>query len=333
MKTVVYSSPFVPPEWIAAHGCQPFRLLPCQPSQGMDRVREGLCPFAQGFVRQLAEGPPSQAAIFTSTCDQMRRAPETLPANPDQPVFLMNVPATWQRPASAGLYMQELARLGRFLERLGGSAPSSERLAQVMRDYEQARARLQAGQASMSARSFVEQLFALCQHPAEAVADFGQELPTDRPCSRTRPATPLALIGGPLMRESLPILDKIESAGGRVVLDATETGERSLPGLFDRQQLDQAPLQALAGAYFGAIADAFRRPDSLLYSWLADRLAPRGARGIIFVRQVWCDLWHAQLGRVREWSSLPVLDLDLGGGQSAWASLAIRVESFLEILR
>ena len=33
----------------------------------------------------------------------------------------------------------------------------------------------------------------------------------------------------------------------------------------------------------------------------------------ILLRQVWCDLWHAEVKRLRDWLDLPLLDLDLNG--------------------
>ena len=60
------------------------------------------------------------------------------------------------------------------------------------------------------------------------------------------------------------------------------------------------------------IPDAFRRPDSGLFDWLGRELAARQVRGIIFRRYVWCDLWHAELQRLKKWSPVPVLEIDAG---------------------
>jgi benzoyl-CoA reductase/2-hydroxyglutaryl-CoA dehydratase subunit BcrC/BadD/HgdB len=89
----------------------------------------------------------------------------------------------------------------------------------------------------------------------------------------------------------------------------------------------------LAAAYFGAIPDAFRRPDDLLYEYLRSELASRAVRGIVFVRQAWCDLWHAQAARMRAAFALPLLDLDVSCPDSASVSLSNRIQSFLEVLR
>ena len=112
-RSVVYSSPFVPPEWIAAHGWTPSRRDAGRRTRG----RGGLS--VRRRLRRLA-GPDIRALVFATTCDPMRRAAE-IGLDGQIPRFLFHVPATWQTPAAHGLYRAELKRLGRFLERLGGT--------------------------------------------------------------------------------------------------------------------------------------------------------------------------------------------------------------------
>jgi hypothetical protein len=249
----------------------------------------------------------------------------------------MNVPATWQSPAARKMYVSELLRLGRFLQSLGGTCPDNSALAAVSLDYEQARRRLLDAAATLGARQFQESLRQLHQLPPADVSTWspaavGQanEKAMTPDCARR---VPLAVLGGPLPDKSLKLLDLIEQAGGQVVLDATETGRRGLPARPDLARLADDPLAELAAMYFGGIGDAFRRPDSLLYEWLGRQIALCRPRGIILIHQVWCDLWHAQLGRLREWSTLPVLQIVDGGDDSARASASTRIESFMEILR
>ena len=85
----------------------------------------------------------------------------------------------------------------------------------------------------------------------------------------------LAILGGPLLETDCGFFDLIERAGGRVVLDATEGGQRTLPRPFDPARVAAEPLQELADAYFDGIPDAFRRPDTRLYEWLGRELAAR----------------------------------------------------------
>jgi benzoyl-CoA reductase/2-hydroxyglutaryl-CoA dehydratase subunit BcrC/BadD/HgdB len=142
----------------------------------------------------------------------------------------------------------------------------------------------------------------------------------------------LAVVGGPMTARDLCVLDMLEQGGGRIVLNASESGQRCLPASWGNRGPD-SPLATLAAAYFGAIPDAFRRPDDLLYEYLRRELAARQVRGIVFVRQAWCDLWHAQASRMRSAFALPLLDLDVSCPDSASVSLSNRIQSFLEVLR
>jgi benzoyl-CoA reductase/2-hydroxyglutaryl-CoA dehydratase subunit BcrC/BadD/HgdB len=114
------------------------------------------------------------------------------------------------------------------------------------------------------------------------------------------------------------------------MMDGSGSGERTWPAKFDRRRLREKPLLTLAEAYFGAISDAFRRPNSELYRWLEIELSKRGVKGIIYRRHVWCDTWNAELGRLRDWTELPVLDLEV---ESSGLRNETRIQAFLEALR
>ncbi len=136
------------------------------------------------------------------------------------------------------------------------------------------------------------------------------------------------------MRQDLDLFNIIEQSGGRIVLDATETGERGMCGPFDRRRLCDEPLMELADAYFGGIRDASRRPNSELYKWLQRELASRKVQGIIFRRYLWCDIWHAEFRRLKDWTDLPVLDIDTAGdNETDKYRTANRIRAFLEMLQ
>jgi benzoyl-CoA reductase/2-hydroxyglutaryl-CoA dehydratase subunit BcrC/BadD/HgdB len=357
VKTVIYSSPFVPAEWLAAHGVRPQRIRP-DPAAALPSTSPlaGVCPYARAFIGDVLARSGADAAVLATTCDQMRRTAEWLAASGGPPVFLLNVPATWQTPAAARLYRDELQRLGRFLAELGGKAPSQEFLAETIAAYDTRRQQLRGALGSLSARQASDAIahYDLGEEhvggcgtaglPSRGVApqtfrhgrrgDRATLLETLRGGSPDPPrGTPVAHVGGPLMKGDERVFDIIERFGGRVVLDGTESGPRTLPAPVDRRRLRDDPLLELMDAYFGAIPDAFRRPDTALYQWLGRELAAGGARGIIVWRYVWCDMWAASAARLREMTALPVLDLDVSGDESGLARTAGRIQAFMEVLR
>jgi benzoyl-CoA reductase/2-hydroxyglutaryl-CoA dehydratase subunit BcrC/BadD/HgdB len=323
MKTALYSCPFVPSEWIAAHGWRPRRVAPSRPDLGAPAV--GVCPYAWAFSEAACRDTEADAAIFTTTCDQMRRLSEQAAQTADIPVFLMHVPATWQTAGAQAYYRDELRRLGRFLVESGGRAPRDGDLAGAMRDYDDRRRELRDVGGRVSGRRF-----------AEAIARFHREGVVDVDASETatdQTGVPLALIGSPLLAEHFKLFDLIEEAGGRVVLNATTNGERTLPKPFDRRAMRDDPLGALVDAYFGGIPDAFRRPNSQLYAWLERELAAREVRGIVFWQYLWCDTWRAEAQRMKEWAGLPFVALDSGDSPEVDGRVDSRVRALLETLQ
>jgi hypothetical protein len=368
---VCYTSPWIPAEWIKAHGLEPRGIWLAQ-NLWLDSLplSAGVCAFAEaavGFARAQADA----AVIFTTTCDQLRRGFDALGVAGRSRAFLFNIPATWQTPAAGRIYRSEVERLGQFLQDLGGRVPSPQRLEREMMQYGQARNRLLAAAPACTSRDF-----------AEAVARFHWDgsihLPV-RPATPPADGVPLAIVGGPLSAPQWNLLEVIEAMGGRVVLNATETGERSLgpafgcrdsslePGRADLSTLRRAatedepvdpdggqrvpttsvnprraqngfadtgdPLSLLVRGCFENIVDVFQKPNTRLYSWLKDRLTLRQVRGIVLWQFTGCDLWRAEAQTLREMFGLPVLVLEADEVQSCSPRDVNRIQAFVETLK
>ncbi|MGA2656187.1 MAG: 2-hydroxyacyl-CoA dehydratase family protein [Verrucomicrobiota bacterium] len=332
-KLVFYTSPWVPAEWIRAHGLEPRGVWFAEDfALESAPLAEGVCAFAQGVVR-LAERQSQSAVVFTTHCDQLRRGFDAAIAQAPARLFLFNLPATWQTGVAERLFCGELERLGRFLVRLGGQPPSAENLRAVLDHYASGRRRLLQAVGSCPGRQY-----------AEAVARFHWDGSVWLPEKGTgvSGAIALALVGGPLPRAQWRLLETLEGAGGRVVLDATEAGERSLwdtppPGgkrEGTASACDSEPaLRDLAQMYLANCVDVFQRPNTRLYDWLRQRLEARGARGLVLWAHVGCDLWRAEAQSLREAFGLPLLVLDAGDAAGAWPRITSRIEAFLEALR
>jgi len=327
MKTIIYTCPYVPAEWITSHGMTPSRIIPDKADMTGPLSRaEGVCPFVQAFANKVMTDEHTDCVVITTVCDQMRRVYDFLVRRCDVPLFLMNVPNTWQNVNVQKLYIDELKRLGRFLIGLGGKSPSDDALAKIMLEYDTARNSILAAAGYLPARQYAEKIeaFAL-DGPRVALNNRISELQIE--------GVPLAIIGGPLMKQDFEIFDIVERAGGRIVLNATETGERGLCAPFNRRSLNEEPLLELASVYFCTIQDASRRPNSELYQWLKSRLEDREVRGIIFHHNLWCDMWHAEFQRLKDWTSIPVLDIDtVGDNETTNQRTTNRIRAFLETL-
>lgn len=336
---VFVTSPWIPLEWIAAHGLEPRGAWFGQASQ-LSAVPEGVCAFAQRMAN-LADAHPDAAVVFTTACDQMRRSADEVRARTNARAFLFNLPATWQTPPARRLYHGELERLGRFLETLGGRSPTDADLESVIAACESRRASVRKMLVGGSARQV-----------AEALADYlgGSEPGTSRSggsaerrhfqphdsaalcLDAATPRVPLALVGGPLLPSQWTLFDTIESAGGSVVLNATEPSERTLlPPL--RQSSARSSFEKLADHYFDHAVDVFHRPNSRLYDWLRPRLRDRRVRGIVLWVHIGCDLWRAEAASLREAFGLPVLALDAHEVHAGGLRDASRLAAFIESLQ
>jgi len=291
IRKIVYTCPYVPCEWIAAHGLEPDETL---------GRTEGLCAFAKAWANEVLSLEDCSGAIFTTACDQMRRAYDVTRPGAGCETFLMNVPSTWQSDESRKYYIGELDRLGRWLCALGGRSPSNELLAETMTRYDEKRRSRHALRQSHTGGDGIS----------------------------------LAIVGGPMLQGDLDIFEVIERAGGHVVLDATETGQLGMCDTFDKSRLAADATDELARAYFEYIPAVWKRPNDGLFEWLKAHCAGRGVKGIVFHRFVWCDLWHGELYRIRESLGLPVLDLDVSGDRH-WISerTVNRIQAFLETLQ
>ncbi len=319
---IFLTSPWIPAEWIRAHGLQPRGIWATGNFlRGDWPLAAGVCALAEAAVR-FAEARTDSTVIFSTGCDQMRRGFDTALFRGKRGAFLFNLPATCQTPTAGHMFRAELERLGQFLLAIGGRAPSPEMLRQEMVQSSRARKGLLEAAAGSSARGF-----------AEAVARFHWDgayspLPPAAPGKHI----PIALVGGPFLGAHWKWLEELESAGARVALNATEMGERSLSPAFEFAAGANDPFDALVRGYCDNITDVFQRPNTRLYSWLKPRLASRHARGIVLWHFTGCDLWRAEAQTLRETFGLPVLLLEAAVEPGAAPRELNRLQAFVETL-
>jgi benzoyl-CoA reductase/2-hydroxyglutaryl-CoA dehydratase subunit BcrC/BadD/HgdB len=317
---VLLASPWIPPEWVRAHQLEAGAIW-CEDgfARSATPLAAGVCLFAERVVR-YAEARPECAVVFATSCDQLRRGFDAATEGGPGHSFLFNLPAT-QTATAKRIYRAELERLGHFLASLGGSGPTPAALRREMRQAAEARRGLQAAAPASAARPF-----------AQAVEQFQRDGSISLPALATAGnEAPLALVGGPFCPPHWPLLEVIERAGGRVVLNATETGERSLA--MEYNQEEDEPFEALVNGCFQGIVDAFQRPNTRLYAWLKRRFLARAVRGVVLWHFTGCDLWRAEAETLREVTRLPVLLLEAGEAEGVSRQQVNRIEAFVETLR
>lgn len=120
MMPVWYNCPFVPAELIAACSLSP-RRFDADAGDFCTAQTEGICFAVEAFLTGLKKQTSPYAVIFTTLCDQMRRAYDLYQANGGKNGFLLNVPVT-TGPDAVALFTEELRQMEQFLCRLSGHA-------------------------------------------------------------------------------------------------------------------------------------------------------------------------------------------------------------------
>ena len=173
----------------------------------------------------------AEAIVLTTICDQMRYAAAYLHESGARPVFLFNVPSTWQNAGGSAALPRRTAP-ARSISGVARWSLHRRRsdLRQTMQRYDEARATVRGHWPPMSDGRYAEWLAEL--RDGGSVSYAGGSAHADRAS-----AVPLALVGGPLLADDFGFLELVAAAGGQIVLDASEWGERTLPAPLDHERL------------------------------------------------------------------------------------------------
>ena len=289
----LYSSPWVPSPLVEACGFIPrhaYDLTDIEISHAGLASTEGVCPWCQAFCGHASATQPD-VTILATTCDQMRRCSETLAADLPSPAFILTVPST-NTASALKLYESELRRLAAHLTRISGVSPTEESLRSAL-------SRLDAERA-----------------PQSEAADA---------------TVPICLLGTHLPVPIADLLATLGKQGCSVVIDGLETGSRchyDTKCIISANGLDDM-ISAMAESCFASIKDVDRRPNNDFYRWLSVELKKHTPKGILLVRNSWCDQWALEAVRLRSWTDLPLLELEFGSTDLPLSALS-RIEAFVE---
>lgn len=304
-RRIEYVCPFVPAELISAWG-----FTPCRKKLSGQTATEttenslaqhhnlsaGVCPVAESAIFEFSQ-TQSAGVIFSTTCDQLRRAKEIFTSHrPDVPAFLLNVPASWQDPTCLAYYRCELERLGKFLHQLGGTTPDEQKFSDIIRTG--ALRRKNASQSQNDNNTSIK----------------------------------LAIVGSELRGEDDWIFTYINELGGIVALDATFNSEMLTPPTAIPACVDSDPLGALAEMYF-YMPHPFRRPDSQFFDYVALNAASRKISGVIMLRMSWCDTAHGFARRLKQKLAMPFIEISESDRSDAKAHIQNRLSAFMEMLK
>ena len=259
-----------------------------------------------------------------ATCDQTRRSPEQITAS-SRPRVALHIPSAIHAPAAADFLASEYRRLAAFFARHDGSVlPHPESLREARRRLAEQRAILSAHVSSTTAAGAARQF-----------AHFPNFNATTEPaCSAGGPG--IVVLGGPLARHDLRMLDRLEQFGLQIVSHGYDRGPRTWPAPPHEKSRGEDPWLELARAML-ARPDVFQRPAHDLHQWLEKTCRQTRAAGILCISHRWCDLWRGEFARIRDANSiymrsrLAVLEMESADtGDGFDASRSTRLEAFAE---
>jgi benzoyl-CoA reductase/2-hydroxyglutaryl-CoA dehydratase subunit BcrC/BadD/HgdB len=143
--------------------------------------------------------------------------------------------------------------------------------------------------------------------------------------------TPLLFLVGPALADPL-LFDVIAEAGARVAGDLLDLGERYFA--VDAAEVGD-PLEALADRLLALVPTPTKHHSQRSRAaYLLSLVRGRGACGVIFARQKFCDphgFDYAQMARVLGEAGVPHLLVELEQASQA-GQLRTRIEAFVEML-
>jgi len=343
MPVVGYFCSFIPPELLMAGGLYPLRLngLGVEDSSSGDAYLSHLtCSFARHITAAVLDGHYNYLAgqISINTCDHIRRANDVLVQKSDLGYHgFLSVPRSFR----AGLfpwYLEELTRLKESLESYFQVRIIDQKLKQAIEQTNQARARIKTldllrrqDPPKLSGAEMLTVTVSARILPAEkfvAIADsLISALKDSEPITGIRGR--LILTGGPL--DDPRFITAIESQGAHIAGDLVCFGTRGLG--MDIEPSDN-PMESLARAYLyqtpcARMMSEFPRRFQALMELYRDC----NARGIIFQRIKFCQLWSGDAHNLRhrfQENPVPFLVLDREYGTVSTGQIKTRVQAFLE---
>lgn len=324
---------YVPVEMFHAAGLTPVYLFHQAEDRGYARAH--LPPFTcwpgRSLVDQALAGDLEGLAglALGQTCDTVQALVDVgrvvMPSH--TPVYHIGVPQHLATPAARPYFLQELQRL-----RVALGTPSDRALGDAIALCNETRRRvraLYARAADLAPTDLCAALRAALTVPPDRLNGWLAALLDAVPPGEAR--GPRLVLVGPHLAD--PILYQVmEEAGARVVDDLLDVGHRYFAGAV---ATDGDPLEALADHTLALSPTPTKHhPGRRRDEGLVDLVARRGADGVIFARQKFCDphgFDYVPLKAALEAAGVPYLYLELEQAPQV-GQLRTRVQAFLEMV-
>jgi benzoyl-CoA reductase/2-hydroxyglutaryl-CoA dehydratase subunit BcrC/BadD/HgdB len=345
-KVIGYLCVYAPVELMLAAGAIPVRLNHGNQNAetaGAKYLRSDACSFCKACLGGFELDPlyrMTDAVVAVSTCDMMRRLPESIERHFNRRVFQVYLPrASEPLPHLLAEFRRQLAWLAGELGAFTGTPVDSPGLRAAANDCNKVRQALRAIDATRGAdRPLVTEsgLLDLASlgwllEPAQATRLLADATCNSQPATRNPPPAPRSrlMLGGSMLAEDDHGLVEVIEERADIVADILCTGSRSFAE--DVPETDD-PLDGLASFYFSRVPCMHRRPNDALYGYARSLAAARRVEGLVYKTLLYCDSWDFEARRLKQALGLPMLHLDTDYAHENREQVRTRVEAFLETL-
>ncbi len=323
---------YVPVEIFRAAGLVPVYLFHRPEDRGHARTHlpAFACWPARSLIDQAVDGELEglEGLALGQTCDAVQALTDVWRrAMPAVPLYHVGVPSSLVGPAVRDYFFRELGGLRRRL-----ADPSDDALHRAIALTNRTRG-LVSGLYERAADLAPPDLYAVLRAgltmPAAAYNGLLAELLAELPVRQT--AGPRLVLVGPHLADPM-LYQVVEGAGGLVVDDLLDVGRRYFAG---RVAEEGDPLLALVDHYLALLPTPTKHhPDRRREDYLVEQVARRGADGVIFARQKFCDphgFDYVPLKTALDRAGIPHLLVELEQTPQA-GQVRTRVEAFLEMM-
>jgi benzoyl-CoA reductase/2-hydroxyglutaryl-CoA dehydratase subunit BcrC/BadD/HgdB len=323
---------YVPVEMFCAAGLVPVYLFHRPEDRGYARtyLPAFVCWPARSLIDQGLDGELDGLAglVLGQTCDAVQALTDIWrQAMPTVPLFHVGIPSSLVGPAVREYFVRELDRLR---QRLGNLSDDVLRRAiELTNRTRELVTCLYDRAGDLSPSDLYAVLRAGLIMPAVEYHELLAELLAEPP-ARGADGPRLVLVGPHLADPML--YELVQDAGGVVVDDLLDVGRRYYAGRVAEQG---DPLAALVDHYLTLLPTPTKHhPAQRRGDYLVDQVVRRGADGVIFARQKFCDphgFDYVPLRAALDRAGIPHLLVELEQTPQA-GQVRTRVEAFLEMM-
>jgi benzoyl-CoA reductase/2-hydroxyglutaryl-CoA dehydratase subunit BcrC/BadD/HgdB len=336
----------VPEELIMAAGGKPVRI--CGGFHGSIGVSERVlpqvfCPLIKSSVGFFMSDMLSELKMIVvpTTCDGKKKAAEFLAEK--KKTVIMEVPHTIESPQARELWLVEIKKLKKNIEKELGAKISRKKLRGAIEKTNRKRklllelynlrknnAPILGSDALLVAHtSFNDDLDSWMSHTESLLA----ELKTMEPRSDDRPR--IMLTGSPILLPTWKIPLLIEEAQGNIIMDDLCSGAKTLLSTIEvRAWTMYDMLIGLADHYLMSACPCFV-PNDPRVKKILNYVDEYRIDGVVYHNLQGCQLYGGEVWRVEKElkdKKIPMLKLETSYGEGDVKQLKIRVDAFMEML-